>query len=132
MNEKTKIRLNKLAHNDKGVNGSIATGCLPLYFDPPYWRFQVLTISEWPYLRSLLLGSLLKVSIKNKQLVPSPPPPPSDIFILWGGGCGYLHSMGGGLAWTSPAPGLAPEELVSSEPACSSRLEIILPHQKKH
>ena len=25
MNEKTKIRLNKLAHNDNGVNGSIAT-----------------------------------------------------------------------------------------------------------
>ena len=37
MNEKTKIRLNKLAHNDKGVNGSIAIGCLPPLgvFDPP-------------------------------------------------------------------------------------------------
>ena len=31
MNEKTKIRLNKLTHNDNEVNGSIATG-----FDPPY------------------------------------------------------------------------------------------------
>ena len=30
MNEKTKIRLNKLAHNYKGVNGSIATGFLCL------------------------------------------------------------------------------------------------------
>ena len=35
MNEKTKIRLNKFAHNDKGVNGSIATGCLPPLFWPP-------------------------------------------------------------------------------------------------
>ena len=42
MNEKTKIRLNKLAHNDKGVNGSIATGCLPppsFFFDPPLLGF---------------------------------------------------------------------------------------------
>ena len=32
MNEKTKIRLNKLAHNDNWVNGYIATG----FFYPPY------------------------------------------------------------------------------------------------
>ena len=33
---------------------------------------------------------------------------------------------------TSFVKKLAPEELVSSEPACSSRLEIILPHLKKY
>ena len=32
MNEKTKIRLNKLVYNDNGYNGSIATG----FFDSPY------------------------------------------------------------------------------------------------
>ena len=65
MNEKTKIRLNKLAHNDKGVNGSIAIGCLLPLILGVFWPLLICGFIANDFVATLFEASSTWVSSES-------------------------------------------------------------------